>query len=126
MNLIQNLDNTIWRDATGKLLMSRPFEQTIIQEGLTFWGSADPSYLTIIDGKVSEAYDIRGTGQKMIQNTVLRRMTYTKRYLKVTGQQFLATATNDSNFKSAFIVVRVRQIILFLKKLLDTHRIYIM
>jgi Ca2+-binding RTX toxin-like protein len=94
----------IWRNASGQILRNRPFNEMPLQDGLVFWGAADPDYLTLVDGRVSEAYDIRGTGVKMIQNTVASRLSYNNLgFIFATGdsQSFGATIST----RSAFIVI---------------------
>ena len=101
--ILKNVSNQIWETTSNQIIKSRPFSETPILNGLQFWGQANPDYLTIIDGKVSEAYDVRGTGAKMIQNTVAYRPIYTNNSLYfVNGSLNLYAA----GVKSMFIVMK--------------------
>lgn len=93
------------KDSNGIYLKSRPFNQQVIQSGLSFWGSSDPSFLTIVDGKISEAYDIRNTGIKMTQPTVLSRPELSGWYINFKNLQTLTIASQS--VKTVFIVMKV-------------------
>lgn len=97
-------DNNIWKDADGVLLKTIPFSTDVVQRDLSFFGMADLSYLTLVNGAVSEAYDIRGTGNKMIQNTVVYRPVYTNGQLDFVQKTLSTTATQ--NYKSVFLVIK--------------------
>ncbi len=71
--ILRNTEGKIWANENLIPIRNRPFEETILQNGLVFWGRADSNYLTVVDGLVSEVYDIRGTGIKMSQSTVTAR-----------------------------------------------------
>jgi len=106
--IIQNDAGKIWINADNKIIKTRPFSETVIQDGLAFWGAGDPNYLTIINGFVSEAYDIRGTGEKMIQNTVINRLTHTNNYLTqsdIVNSKSLSKSV--TNVKSLFVVMKL-------------------
>jgi hypothetical protein len=65
--LLKNSEGKIWANNAGKILLGKKFSEDVIQDGLTFWGRTNPLFLTLINGYVSEAYDVRGNGTKMIQ-----------------------------------------------------------
>ena len=103
--ILKSTSDKIWVNSAGKVMKAKKFNESVLQVGLSFWGAADPNYLTLVDGLVSEAYDIRGTGEKMIQNTVINRPAFTSnmigdgasasKYLNMSGQ----------NIRSMFIVM---------------------
>jgi hypothetical protein len=101
--IAKNSDGKIWKNSDGKILKAKTFSQEVIQNGLSFWGAADPNYLTLVDGLVSEAYDIRGTGSKMIQATVANRPLYTLNRLYFSSLNHSLSIT--STVYSAFIVL---------------------
>ena len=103
--IIKDTNGKIWKDSTGKILKARKFSETVIQNGLTFWGAADPNYLTLVNGLVSEAYDIRNNGLKMIQNTVSERPYYSSGYLRTYGTGKLAS-NFTTNALSMFLVLK--------------------
>ena len=96
----------IWVDGAGKVLKARKFSETVLQNGLGFWGIVDRQYLTLVDGLVSEAYDIRGTGEKMIQNTVAYRPAYTQGlgYINFPGSISMMSKTLSSSIYTSFLV----------------------
>jgi hypothetical protein len=103
---IKQATGEFMKDSNGIYLKSRPFNQQVIQDGLSFWGSADPNYLTLIDGLVSEAYDIRGTGQKMIQNTVANRPILLNNSLLFDSTDILSKANESA--KTMFVVINAK------------------
>ncbi len=103
--IIDNVSGKVLKDSQGRILKDRPFNETPIQDGLVFWGQAAPEYLTIVDGLVSEAYDVRGNGLKMVQNTVVKRPSYNGS-LKFVGKQFLTSLNNEPNTKTFFIIIK--------------------
>jgi len=100
---IKNVNGQIWKNSDGVILKAKKFNEMPIQQGLSFWGAADPNYLTVIDGLVSEAYDIRGTGAKMIQNTVSARPVFNTNYLSFVGTG-LQLQISLSGIRSIFLV----------------------
>ena len=104
--ILKSTSDKIWVNSAGKVMKAKKFNESVLQVGLSFWGAADPAYLTIIDGLVSEAYDIRGTGQKMVQNTVTRRP-------KLILNELLFSRSNDSLYmnsqsaRSVFIIMKI-------------------
>lgn len=103
--IAKSSDGKIWKNSDGKILKAKTFSQEVIQNGLAFWGSADPNFLTIVDGLVSEAYDIRGTGVKMIQNTVIYRFGHSINKLTSNSANPKLSLSNQI-VKSMFIVVK--------------------
>ncbi len=100
---IKNTNGEIWKNTDGAILKAKKFNEIPIQQGLSFWGAADPNYLTLVDGLVSEAYDIRGTGAKMIQNTVANRLIYEGNYIRlINSSDHLAKISENAS--SMFIV----------------------
>lgn len=112
--IAKNSDGKIWKNSDGKILKAKTFSEDVIQNGLAFWGVANPSYLTTIDGLISEAYDIRETNfvtpiyGKMIQNTVSSRPTLYNssiRFNRVNTFQFLQKSNVSA--KSIFLVQKI-------------------
>lgn len=104
-NILKNTSGQIWENTEGKIFTSTPMNQNVIQDGLAFWGRADSNFLTIVDGLVSEAYDVRGTGVKMTQSTVINRPAYTPNSLYITlANQKLTRASNSA--LSMFLVFK--------------------
>ena len=106
--------NKVWkRDVGGgdiRIVKDRPFNQDIIQTGLSFWGRSDESLLTLVGGLVSEAYDVRdgyGGARKMVQGTAIRRYTYTSNslYRPSSTDVFGLTKSNTTCY-SGFIVCK--------------------
>jgi hypothetical protein len=107
--LLINDSGQLWRSGEGKLIRGRVFSQDVLQDGLVFWGAADPNYLTLVsDGvnqRVSEAYDIRGNGLNMIQNTLVDRPLHLANYIQFANKEFLSMAAQSA--KSMFIVMKL-------------------
>jgi len=102
--IIKNDAGKISLNQDNKILKTRPFTETVLQDGLSFLGSAaDPAYLTLVNGLVSEAYDIRGNGNKMIQNTILNRPQLIGNYLNCVDIKKLTMS--NASAKSMFIVI---------------------
>lgn len=116
--ILKNADGKIWKNSDGKVLKARKMSQTVIQNGLAFWGAADPNFLTLVDGLVSEAYDLRETNfgspvyGKLSQSTVAYRAEYSGNILNSYGGLLFANgSTKNLNktataVKSAFIVAK--------------------
>lgn len=106
--IIVNQDNKVWKDSSDRIIKTRPFSEDVLQKGLVFWGNSKPENLTIVNGLVSEAYDIRDTGHnwslKMTQEVVTNRPIYTQAKIVFNGYQWLQSITNNS--KSLFIVMK--------------------
>jgi len=98
--ILKDNTNKIWVNTSNQIIKERPFSETVIQNGLVFWGQANPDYLTIVDGLVSEAYDVRGTGTKMIQNTVSWRPTFGINCLqfRLNGQLYISGTSASTLF----------------------------
>jgi hypothetical protein len=106
--ILKNNAGKIWVNGAGKVLKAKQFSEIPIQDGLAFWGQADPALLTIVDGLVSEAYDVRdgyGGARKMIQNTVSLRPSLITDYLLFNGKNIVI---NSQNLKSMFVVISAR------------------
>jgi hypothetical protein len=102
--LLVNDSGQLWRSADNRLIKGRVFSQDVLQDGLVFWGAADPNFLTLVDGLVSEAYDIRNTGAKMIQNTVANRPPYSSgNGIDMGGKELTANFT--STVRTMFHVI---------------------
>lgn len=102
-NILKDGSGNILKDSLGNIVKERPLNQSVIQDGLQFWGQADVNYLTIVDGLVSEAYDIRGTGVKFSQSTITKRPYLSANKLVMNG-----TTLNSSLFgySHLFIVLQ--------------------
>jgi len=100
---IKNASGEIWKNSEGAILKAKKFNEMPIQQGLTFWGAADPRYLTLVDGLVSEAYDVRGTGAKMAQVTIANRPSLYSNSIRFTGNHKLTITTTALN---GFIVFK--------------------
>jgi len=107
-SILKDGTGKIWVNGAGKVLKAKKFSEIPIQDGLAFWGQADPVLLTQIDGLVSEAYDVRdgyGGARKMVQNTVAKRLTYNAGYIYGTLiDQYLGKVSE--NMRSAFIIMK--------------------
>lgn len=105
--IIKNYAGKIYINGDNKIIKTRPFSETVIQNGLQFWGAADPAYLTLVNGLISEAYDIRGTGQKLIQNTVVNRPTFIDNCFFIDASKLNYLISNSSYIiKEMFIVLQ--------------------
>jgi len=99
----------IWLSPDGKVIKERPFQYQVIQEGLIFWGQSEQNYLTIVDGLVSEAYDIRGNGLKMVQATVSNRPTFFGNSIGIASFSGIYRSIRSnftSNVKSLFFITK--------------------
>jgi len=112
--ILKNNAGKIWVNGDGKVLKAKQFSEIPIQDGLAFWGKADPALLTTVDGLISEAYDVRdgyGGARKMIQNTAINRPEYINNSIRstvintTTGHQSLSMASQ--NIRNMFICLKV-------------------
>jgi hypothetical protein len=116
--IAKSSDGKIWKNTSGKIIKAKVFSEDVIQNGLVFWGRADANLLTLVDGLVSEAYDVRETNftsptyGKFIQNTVTYRGLYNAfgyiDFSDATTSYKALTKTNSINIKSLFVVFRVK------------------
>lgn len=80
--ILKDQNNRIWKDTSGRILKSAPFNQQVLQSGLSFWGVSDPNFMTLVSDKISELYDFRDTGKtgvtygKMVQDTDANRPVF--------------------------------------------------
>jgi len=96
--ILKNNAGKIWVNGAGKVLKAKQFSEIPIQDGLAFWGQADPALLTIVDGLVSEAYDVRdgyGGARKMDQTNVSDRPILNSDHLFFTGQNKTLLGTSQ-------------------------------
>ncbi len=104
--IIDNVSGKVLKDSQGRILKDRPFNETPIQDGLVFWGQAAPEYLTIVDGLISEAYDVRGNGLKMVQNTVAERLYFANNEI-YGGSVLKSLSIANQTVKSIFMVAKL-------------------
>jgi hypothetical protein len=108
---IKNPTGEIWKNSDGAILKAKKLNEMPIQQGLEFWSAADPAYLTIIDGLVSEAYDLRGTGQKMIQPNIVNRFTFINGIIYASYSEINKYLYKTNvNIKTGFIVMKAPNI----------------
>ena len=99
--ILKSTSNQIWQNTANKIIKDRPFSETVIQDGLTFWGSGDINFQNIVSGQIKESYDIRtipsklgiemggdGSGLKFTQSTIINRPTLENNYIKISGTQW--------------------------------------
>jgi hypothetical protein len=106
--VLKDSSDKIWLNSDGKVLKDFPIYPSPTQRGLQFWGRADASLLTIDDGLVSEAYDVRdgyGGTRKMVQATVGNRPSFVTK-ITISGDKFLS-ANSSTDSKSGFIVLSI-------------------
>ena len=106
--ILKNATGEIWKNTDGKIIKNRVFSESVLTDGLQFWGVADSNYLTLVSGLVSEAYDIRGAGQKMIQNTVGYRPTLINNLIYFNNYYSVLSKTGGSML-SAFMVFKAAE-----------------
>jgi hypothetical protein len=93
----------IIKTSGGKVIKVRKFSETVIQDGLQFWGVAQPDKVTLVDGLVSELYDVRDNNLKVIQPTVSSRPGFYNNKLIFSGiKQLYATNQNVSSMFMVF------------------------
>lgn len=66
-------NNQLCKDSSGKLNVNIPVEHQPLQNGLLFWAVDRPENMTIVNGQISELYDIRKNGLKLTQSNVSLR-----------------------------------------------------